>query len=121
MHGGVPDPAAFRRVLAAEECFAAVQPRKWIFLAVERGKLEVDARVEVGVDVVILLAEAIPRRRPKRGFRAWQWLERGVGARRQLGTMVPLVVDGVVRGVDVLLGGRLAVALGRLDADESEV
>ena len=45
----------------------------------------------------------------------------GVGARRRLGTMVPLVVDGVFRGADVLLGGRLAVALGRLDADESEV
>ena len=35
--------------------------------------------------------------------------------------MVPLVVDGVVRGVGVLLGGRLAVALGRLHADEGEV
>ena len=78
--------------------------------------------MEVGVDVVILLlAEAIPRRWSEWGFRAWRWPERGVGARRRLGTMVPLVVDGVFRGADVLLGGRLAVALGRLHADESEV
>ena len=35
--------------------------------------------------------------------------------------MVPLVVDGVFCGADILLGGRLAVALGRLHADESEV
>jgi len=121
MHGGVPDPAAFRRVLAAEECFAAVQPWKRILLAVERGKLEVDARVEVRVDVVILLAEAIPRRRPERGFRTWRWPERGVGTRRRLGTMVPLVVDGIFRGVCVFLDGHLAVALGRLHADESKL
>jgi len=64
MHGGVPDPAAFRHVLDSEEGFAPVQPRKRVLLAVERGELEADARVEVGVDVVILLlAEGIPRRR----------------------------------------------------------
>jgi len=61
--------------------------------------------VEVGVIVVIfLLAEAIPRRRllPERRFRV----------RRQPGPTIPLIVDGVVRGVEVLLGGSLAVALG---------
>jgi len=35
--------------------------------------------------------------------------------------MVPLVVDGAVRGVGVLLSGRLAVALCRLHTDEGEV
>jgi hypothetical protein len=57
--GGVPDPVAFRCVLAPEECLATVQPGKRGLLAMEHRELEADARVEAGVGEFIFL---------------WRWL-----------------------------------------------
>ena len=105
MHGRVPDTAALGRVLAPEEGFVAIKPWKQSLLAVERWELETGARMEAGVGVVIFfLTEVVSRRR----FQAKQWFRGQWG----LGSIFRRPVDGVDRGIDIVLGVSLAIALG---------
>lgn len=96
--------AAFRRVLAAEEGLAAIDPRKRIFFAVERRKLQTSTRVEAWVGVVVIFLAA--------GFwwRRWRRLPAAVRS-----------VGGVVLGSVVLPRWCFALTLLGLQADEGEV